>query len=371
MTLLGIRTRIKKLVSYSKGDAMAHIQKIKLKRGVAHQVYYIVDGVRRTKYFPASIPMQEVKRFSIEMDASANNTQLKLILKKVTLAELSDIYAKGRSSEVNPWRVAISIKSLIKCLGADFQITSIDHHKIHSYRDWLLSSRVESIDVENYAAMHRVRRGVNKELCFLRVVFRWAYKNDLITTPVFDKVTMLKSSVPIPDVLSKEEDRAFYKAIRSLGDRTLRLAYWILKYTGLCRSELVSLTWKDIDIDEGYIKLTHTKNMDEAIIPIHLKLLRVIRWIKREKASDKVILYKKDRLTRNFRRAMTMAGLKKKSPMHILRHSLGARIIEHDLSDNGERVAQEMLRHKTRSMTRYYTRIAKKKLKGKLSDIDF
>lgn len=350
---------------------MAHIQKIKRKKGISHQVHYVVDGVHHTKYFPACIPYQEVKRFAKEMDASANNTQLKLILKKVTLAELSDIYAKGRANEVNPWREMISIKSLIKCLGADFQISSIDHYKIHRYRDWLLSMRIEGIDIEDYAAMHRVRRGVNKELCFLRVVFRWAYKNDLITTPVFDKVTMLKSSMPIPDVLSKEEDRAFYKAIRSIGDRTFRLAYWILKYTGLRRSELVALRWRDIDIRNGYIKLTQTKNMDEEILPIHHRLLRVLRWIRREKASNKVIPYKKDRLTRNFRRAMTMAGLKKKSPMHILRHSLGARIIEHDLSDDGERVAQEILRHKTRSMTRHYTRIAKEGLKGKLSEINF
>lgn len=350
---------------------MAHIQNIKRKKGIAHQVHYFVDGVQRTKYFPSCIPMQEVKRFAKEMDASANNTQIKLILKKVTLAELASIYAKGRAAEINPWREVISIRSLIKHLGADFLITSIDHYKIHSYRDWLLSTRLQRIDIGDYAAVHRVRRGVNKELCFLRVVFRWAYRNDLIGTQVFDKVTMLKTSMPIPDVLSKEEDRVFYIAIRSLKDRTLRLAYWILKYTGLRRSELIALTWKDIDIESGYIKLTQTKNMDEEIIPIHPKLLRVIRWIQRGKVSDKVIPYKRDRLTRNFRRAMTISGLHKKSPMHILRHSLGARIIEHDLSDNGERMAQEILRHKTRSMTRHYTRIAKEGLKGKLSDIDF
>jgi site-specific recombinase XerD len=126
----------------------------------------------------------------------------------------------------------------------------------------MLSNRIANIESNDYAAVQRIRRGVNKELCLLRVVFRWAFKNDILAAQVFGKVTMLKTSSPIPDVLSKEEDRTFYQAIRSTDDQTLRLAYWILKYTGLRRSELVALYWKDIDIEKGYIKLTQTKNMD-------------------------------------------------------------------------------------------------------------
>ena len=354
------------------GDGMAHIQKIKRKRGIAHQVFYNVDGIRKTKYFSISIPYREVKKFAKEIEYQSNHKQTNLILNKVTLEEFLQIYAQRRASEVDPWREILSIKGLIKHLGQDHLIQAIDHHVIHQYRDCILSNRLANLVNDDFVEIQRIRRGVNKELCFLRVVFRWAYKNDLISLSIFDKVSMLKTSKPIPDILTKEEDRAYYQAVKMLDDRILRIAYWILKYAGVRRSELIELRWKDLDVDKGYIKLSKTKNMDEEIIPMHPKLNRVLRWIKRGEPDELVIPYKRDRITRHFRKALEYANLGyKKSPVHILRHSLGARIIEHDLSDKGERMAQEILRHKTKAMTKYYTKVTKENLKSKLSDINF
>jgi hypothetical protein len=67
---------------------MAHIQKIKLKGGIAHQVQYMINGVRTTHYFPPSIPLKDVKKFAKEMEVKAYQTQQKLILKKVSLSDL-------------------------------------------------------------------------------------------------------------------------------------------------------------------------------------------------------------------------------------------------------------------------------------------
>ena len=88
---------------------MAHIQKIKRKRGIAHQVFYNVDGIRKTKYFPMSIPHREVKKFAKEIEHQSNHKQKNLILNKVTLEEFSQIYAQRRASEVADFWDAFTI----------------------------------------------------------------------------------------------------------------------------------------------------------------------------------------------------------------------------------------------------------------------
>jgi integrase len=349
---------------------MAYIQKIKRKKGVAHQVLYYIDGVRNTQYFPATIPYHKVKKFANDVEYKHVEDIHNTILHDTSLEELVSIYQEKRASEVDTWRETLALNGLIKVLSPTVKIDNITHHVIHQYRDSILLDRLEKVDNDNYALVQKARRGVNKELYFLRVVFRWAYKNELVSAPIFDKVTMFKASKPKPDVLTREEDMAFYKELKVIGDRVLRVAYWILKYTGMRRSELIAIRYQDIDLKNGYIKLLKTKNMDEAVIPIHPRLARVLKWVSNGESDDILIPYKKDRITRNFRRAFNAAGLgHKKSPVHIFRHSLGARIIEHDLSDDGERLAQEILRHKTKLMTKYYTQIAKEKLKDKLSHV--
>ena len=48
-------------------------------------------------------------------------------------------------------------------------------------------------------------------------------------------------------------------------------------HTGMCRREILSLTWSDVDLGKRTITLTKTKNNGRRIIPVNNTLVEVLR----------------------------------------------------------------------------------------------
>jgi integrase len=120
----------------------------------------------------------------------------------------------------------------------------------------------------------------------------------------------------------------------------------------------------------GAIRLVKTKPRDEAFVPLHPKLARIFRWVAGKK-SGRIFKFHRDTLTCAFRRALNKAGLDSiKSPVHVFRHTVGMRIMQAGVTDKNERLAQEILRHKTKTMTKHYTRIVMDQLKNEIKEID-
>lgn len=348
---------------------MAHIQKIKLKSGTAFRIFYSKQGKKYNYYLGPGLTLGEAKRKALELDEEKQPHPKSI--SQLSLQDLRHTYNSDRANEILVARNLFALDLLIGFLGQDCPLSEIGYHKIHEYRDWLLLERMKKYNGADFKREQRVRRGINKELSNLRTVFRWAFRNDLVAEYVFAKVVFFKASRPIPNTLNRKQERQFYC---NLPHSQLRLAFKLFKYSGLRRSEATGLRWQDLDLKSGYIRLAKTKNRDEDIVPIHRHLARILLYYETKyhpAADDKVVPYSPDSITTGFRRALDKAGLKEiKNPVHVLRHTLGTRIMEHDLSDSGERIAQEILRHKTRYMTKHYTRIAKENLKNKFSDIN-
>ncbi len=348
---------------------MSYIQKIKLKTGTAFRIFYSKQGKRYNYYMEPGHTFGEAKRKALELDEE--KVPHPKSLTQLSLSDLRHRYNSDRANEILVSRNLLALDLLIHYLGHDFLLSEIGYQKIHEYRDWLFTERMKKYSKADFKREQRVRRGINKELSNLRTIFRWAYRNDLIAEYVFTKVVFFKASNPIPNVLSRAQERLFYC---NLPRSQMRLAFKLFKYTGLRRSEATELQWQDLDLDNGYIRLAKTKNRDEDIVPIHRHLAKILRFYRNKykpAENDKVVPYTPDSITTAFRRALDKAGMHDiKNPVHVLRHTLGTRIMENDISDSGERIAQEILRHKTRHMTKHYTRIAKENLKKKFSTIN-
>jgi len=348
---------------------MAHIEKIKLKSGTAYRIIYYVRGRRYSYYMPPNHSLTEVKLKLHDLESTRRPPEKHSVIR---IVDFQQLYSDARQHEIQIYRNHLALTLLIRYLGPDFLIQEIDHRIIHAYRDWLLLQRQAACPDVDFAREQKLRRGINKELQNLRTAFRWAYKNEMISENFFDKVVFFKSSQPIPGTLTRFQEHAFY---HSLPRTRIRLAFKFIKYTGVRRSELGCIRWRDLDLANGLIRLYKTKNREEELIPMHPILLRIMNYCRRKYSPDPaeiIFPYYPDSLTTMFRRALDKAGLGDvKSPVHILRHTLGIRIMETDLSDNGERMAQEILRHKTRSMTRHYTKIAKQNLREKFSHVKF
>jgi integrase len=340
---------------------MSYIQKIKTKRGTAHRVHYSKSNKPYSQYFPAGVPFVYVKTWAAQIDAQ----KLPHFQPAgITVKQLFEQYISGRSTEIDLTWHRSAMANFLKIVDQTTPADRVTWQTIHHYRDQRLQEKSQA--TTNYQAQQRARRGVNKELSNLRTVFNWAYKKDILPARIFDKVEFLKASEPNTDILTREEEKQFYKYL----DKPYRLAYWILKYTGLRRSECTNLHWEHISLQKNSIRLLKTKPGEEAYVPIHSHLARIFHYVSKNK-TGRIFPFHKDTLTSSFRRALDRAGLHHiKSPVHVFRHTVGARIMQTGVTDKNERLAQELLRHKTKAMTKHYTKIVLNQLSRELQTID-
>ena len=136
--------------------------------------------------------------------------------------------------------------------------------------------------------------------------------------------------------------------------------------TGLRKSELVNLTWDQIDLNKKRIRFKEDehKNEEFAYIPLNNKAIEIL---KRNKGNHKNLVFVgRSKLTGglgDFKKAWASALQKaniKDLKIHDLRHHVGATLAEQEVSES---YIAEMLRHKTQSTTRRYTKARDSKLR--------
>jgi site-specific recombinase XerD len=164
----------------------------------------------------------------------------------------------------------------------------------------------------------------------------------------------------IPKVLSKHEAHALINALKNQKHRMLlTLAY----VTGLRRSELLNLTFKNIDSSRSVIRVTHGKGNKSREIPVPEELIGKLR-IYYKNYRPRTFLFEGHKpgkpysassffkITKNAAKA---AGLKKDVYPHILRHSFATHMLEKGV--NLKRL-QIILGHNAMKTTSVYLHLA-------------
>jgi integrase len=130
--------------------------------------------------------------------------------------------------------------------------------------------------------------------------------------------------------------------------------------TGMRRSEILSLRWKNIYIEERYLMLPDTKNGDSRAVPLSLKAIDILSSL--EKSYENLFFIKPVAVTRAFKRACIRVGLENLR-FHDLRHEATSRFFE--LGLNTMEVSA-ITGHKTLAMLKRYTHLKAKDLALKL-----
>jgi integrase/recombinase XerC len=243
---------------------------------------------------------------------------------------------------------------------------------------------------------HQSPRSVKRRLSALRSFYKWALRLRKVPRDVTAKIISPKADKPLPVFFRNEE----MEAEERLSDERLAISeqdgegqdYFenlrdsliieMLYQTGMRQAEMLGLTDKDLDLNQGQVRI-FGKRRKERVVPIGEKLIAqikdyqtareaVLRDYGQGATSEGAFFVKKNRsgeivpMTKNtlYNIVRTRMGevstLKKHSP-HVLRHTFATAML-----DNGAdiRTIQELLGHASLSTTQVYTHTTFEQIKN-------
>ncbi|MEY4562623.1 MAG: hypothetical protein RLZZ618_1900 [Pseudomonadota bacterium] len=253
------------------------------------------------------------------------------------------------------------------------------------YAQWLAATHDRDLDStsesdlrEHAVVMHTGRKATsaNRRLTVFKRYFRWALREQLLTSDPTLKLLSAKQPPRIPKVLSEAQVDALLEAPLvdtplGLRDRTmLELMY----ASGLRVSELVTLKTVHMGLDEGVLRVTG-KGSKERLVPFgeeaHAWLRRYLAEARSEilqaQTSDALfVTHRGEGMTRQMfwqlvKKYALLAHITAPLSPHTLRHAFATHLLNHgaDL-----RAVQMLLGHADISTTTIYTHVARERLKA-------
>lgn len=261
---------------------------------------------------------------------------------------------------------------------------------LRAYVDFLAErkSSVEgaaSEDVVAFAHSLRARNlsasSISRKLAAIRGLHRFMLTEERRTSDPTADVELPKVPKGLPKAISEAEVVSVIEAVEGRGAvaRRDRAVLEVLYGTGARISELVGMSFSDVDLQDGAIRLMG-KGGVERIVPLgrHAGLallqwfepqgrseLEPKRWKRRSDAEAVFLNQRGSRLSRQgawgvVRRYGLAAGLGSRLTPHVFRHSCAS----HMLANGADiRAVQEMLGHASISTTQVYTLVDKEHLK--------
>lgn len=351
---------------------MPTINTVHTKKGIGYTVQYYWKKKRFSEYFPPTLPNAKEQAIARASELKSDITLAKKGLKKfipkvrtskiIQLKNFAEWYKNIRKSDIensiadttlNRYTEAINLFSTIT--GPHLYVAEIQQHHITNF-------------IRQLKQNGRNDGGVNIELRHLKHPFKTAYQYGLLPEKL--QINQLKrSQKQLPDFLTPEELDKLYNA---LPEGQCKLAFMIMKWTGIRRTELVERCEKrHFDLNNESFTIIG-KNREIRNVPLHPRLIEYLKSneiFQSKKLNENLFTISLHWLTEAIWRAKRKAGINKRGSAHILRHSFGTFLINQDGFDL--RDVQKMLGHKTLYMTTIYTQIHDKILKQKFQRTDY
>jgi integrase len=130
---------------------------------------------------------------------------------------------------------------------------------------------------------------VNKEVSCLKTIFNKAIHHGKLKYNPIDKVKKLSENNVRERVLTLQEFRVLIDAC----DIHIRPVVTMAYYMGMRKSEIIRLTWPEVDLKKGFIRLSakRTKTDRPRNIPIHPEIKTILEGLPRGLHTDRVFLY--------------------------------------------------------------------------------
>jgi len=258
------------------------------------------------------------------------------------------------------------------------RLTYLRAHFLPFFADAPLA-RIGPERIEAYKA-HRLEEGarhstVNKELAVLSTVFRKAFEWGRIRCSPLSGVRRLpRDRDGSGRAFDAEEASRLLVAARG---EPLEAFVRISLYTGMRPGEVLRLRWRDVQISDGLIAVSHepghpTKTRRTRFVPIHPDLEGYLRRLPRPIDSSTPVaawrtgLESRD-LRRPFRRLLEKAGLDGATP-YALRHTFATMVLRTGASIMH---LQALLGHRSLEATRHYVHLGMTDHRRSIGRLDF
>jgi integrase len=210
---------------------------------------------------------------------------------------------------------------------------------------------------------------VNREIALMRTIFNKAIANGKAERYPFKGVKQLKENNERDRVLTAEEFASLLEHCPDHVKPIVRTAY----YTGMRQGEILNLTWGQVDLKEGFIRLGHesTKTNEGRDVPLNLELIEMFKVMRMRNGVPmpqvRVFSYAGRSLgsiKKAFATAVRKAGIEDFT-FHDLRHTA---INNWRLQGNDYFRIMAASGHKTMHVFKRYNTVSKEELKALVTE---
>jgi integrase len=204
---------------------------------------------------------------------------------------------------------------LKRLLGESTKIKDITAGKVESYQTHRLDEPSRAHKGEKIKSAT-----VNKEVIILKVALNRAVRHGKLHHNQIATVKKLPENNIRTRLLSQKEFHGLLEKCPLHISPVVMIGY----YMGLRLSEIINLTWHEVDLKKGFIRLTanRTKTDSARLVPIHPEVKEILETLPRGLHTDRVFLFDGkpfNEFKRSWKTVLKNTGIKD-FVFHDLRH---------------------------------------------------
>lgn len=321
-------------------------------RGKIWYIDYVFQGKRFRKRIGQSRKIAELTLKDIEVRIAKKEhlgiqETSKILFEKYSKEYLD--FAKTNKSEKSYTLNITNMKSL-NAVFKDMYLSEIKPQDVEAYK----AERIKTVQPAT----------VNRDLACLRHMFNKAIQWGYLSSSPMKGIKLLKEPPGRLRFLSKEE---VFRLLEILPEGTRIIVTFALN-TGMRKSEILNLAWKDTDLKNRLVIVEKTKTNERRIIPMNDIVSNLLLKLSKSKKAEYVF---SDEIKSNLRKSFE-AGLKKAEikdfRFHDLRHTFASHLV---MAGASLKVVQQLLGHKDIKMTMRYSHLSQEHLQDIINRLSF
>lgn len=215
-------------------------------------------------------------------------------------------------------------------------------------------------------------RTINRRISCLKSFAKYCLRENLVNNDFTNGIEAPKLDKKLPVYMTLRELQILFRHLEQdhsrLGKRN-NLMYKLLATTGMRRSEIVSITWDQVNLVNGTIRI-FGKGKKERLLPLHPIVIPLFHPYMETllehqlHGTEPVFLNKNGEemnprgLHKTFKETLEKAGLPpKRFSLHHLRHTFATLLLQENKENVDLRIVQELLGHESLITTQIYTHV--------------